>query len=49
MDSSYSYGLVLCFDTVKAHDQYQSGDIHLQFVADHADKWNRVQVYDIQT
>ena len=49
VDSSYSYGLVLCFETVDAYDRYQSSDIHQQFVADHADKWDRVQVYDIQT
>jgi hypothetical protein len=35
--------------SLTASETVESGDIHLQFVADHADKWDRVQVYDIQT
>lgn len=49
VENSYSYGLLLLFDNLAAHDQYQQGAVHLEFVAAHASKWARVVVHDIQT
>ena len=49
VDTSYSYGLVLCFPDVAAHDRYQSGDTHLAFVEKHSARWDRVTVYDVQS
>jgi len=49
VENSYSYGLVLIFNSLAAHDQYQAGAIHLKFVDDHSSKWARVVVHDIET
>jgi hypothetical protein len=32
-----------------AHDRYQVGEAHQKFMADHAAKWEKVVVYDIET
>jgi len=49
VENSYSYGLVLVFDDLAAHDRYQAGDVHMKFVDDHLDKWTRVVVHDVDT
>jgi hypothetical protein len=49
VENGYTYGLVLVFDNLAAHDAYQAGAAHLRFLNDHADTWNRVVVHDIQT
>ncbi|MBT4138243.1 MAG: Dabb family protein [Candidatus Latescibacteria bacterium] len=49
VENSYSYGLVLVFENLQAHDQYQGGAVHLQFVDDHLLKWGRVVVHDVET
>jgi hypothetical protein len=49
VDNSYAFGLVFLFDDLAAHDRYQAGEIHQQFVEAHLSKWERVVVYDIQT
>ncbi|MCP4166185.1 MAG: Dabb family protein [Chloroflexi bacterium] len=49
VENSYSYGLVLVFDDIVAHDLYQVGANHLSFVDEHLSKWVKVIVHDIQT
>jgi hypothetical protein len=49
VENSYTYGMVLVFDDMAAHDQYQVGAVHLKFVDDNASKWEKVVVYDIKT
>lgn len=49
IDSSYDYAIVLLFDDVARHDAYQASAIHDQFLADHAAKFKRVIVYDMET
>ena len=49
VENTYSFGLVLVFDDLAAHDQYQAGAIHLEFVDKHSSKWERVIVHDIET
>jgi len=49
VDDTYTYGLSLVFDDQAAHDAYQVGEVHQRFLAEHAAKWCRVVVYDIQT
>ena len=49
IESSYSYGLVLYFDDITAHDVYQDSDVHQGFLATHKDKWTAVKVIDIET
>ncbi len=48
VDSTYSYGLTLMFDSKTAHDRYQDGKVHLDFIKTHAHKWIKVQVYDFE-
>ena len=49
VENSYDYGLVLVFEDLAAHDAYQEGAVHLQFVEDHLDKWDKVVVHDVET
>lgn len=46
IDHSYDFGLTLVFADKAAHDIYQEHPTHLQFVADCAHLWERVQIYD---
>ena len=49
VDNSYTYGLILIFDDLKEHDNYQTCSVHNQFIDEHSSKWNHVKVYDIET
>jgi hypothetical protein len=49
IESSYTYGLILVFEDMAGHDRYQVGDVHKEFLAAHAAKWDRVRVYDVET
>lgn len=46
VDNSYSVSEILFFDDVAGQKIYQDHPIHKQFVADCANLWNRVVVYD---
>ena len=46
IDHSYSYQLVVGFDSLAGHDAYQEDKVHLAFIRDFASSWTRVQVYD---
>jgi len=48
VDNSYGYGLFLFFEDAAGQDVYQVSEVHQQFIADHASKWERVQVYDTE-
>ena len=49
VEKTYAYGLVLIFEDLAAHDQYQTGEAHIQLVERHRDKWAKVVVHDIET
>jgi hypothetical protein len=49
VDNTYNYGLTLTFKDTADHNLYQADPIHLAFVDKNSAKWNRVQVYDIET
>jgi len=49
VENSYTYGAVLVFDDRTAHDKYQAGGAHLQFLEDHMERWDRAVVYDVET
>ena len=49
IDTTYSYSLLLIFDSLEAHDEYQVDPIHLQFVADSSTLWERVLIYDSES
>ena len=46
IDRSYSYCLTVLLKDMSAHDAYQVDPLHKQFLADHADKWEKVLIYD---
>ncbi|MDB5260770.1 MAG: Stress responsive alpha-beta barrel domain protein [Adhaeribacter sp.] len=46
IDTTYSYSLLLLFESLADHDSYQIDPTHLQFVADSSHLWDRVQIYD---
>lgn len=46
IDNTYSYNLVLTFDSKKEHDIYQAHPLHSQFIENASSLWSRVQVYD---
>ncbi len=45
-DHSFDYSLHLMFKDVADHDAYQIDPVHLKFVAEQADKFATVKVYD---
>lgn len=48
-DHSWSYGISLAFDSMEAHDRYQSDadELHSEFVASYKDWWEKVLVMDL--
>jgi hypothetical protein len=46
IDSSYSYSLLLTFNSKEDQDVYQTHPAHLKFIADCEDLWEKVVVYD---
>lgn len=46
VDNSYSYSLIVFFDTKEKHDAYQAHPAHVKFVEDTSKLWNKVVVYD---
>lgn len=49
VDNSYSFGLVLFFNNLAAHDKYQNESLtHDKFIEEHESKWERVVVYDLE-
>lgn len=46
VDHSYSYSLMVVFDTREDQDSYQVDPIHQAFVAENSHLWNKVVVYD---
>lgn len=46
IDSSYSYSLLLTFNSKEDQEIYQTHPTHLKFIADCEDLWEKVVVYD---
>lgn len=46
IDDSYHIALTVNFKSIEDHDLYQVDPVHLQFIEEHKDKWEKVQVYD---
>jgi hypothetical protein len=46
VDSTYSYCLIVTFDSKADHDIYQDHPLHKQFIGKASPLWSRVQVYD---
>jgi len=46
VDNSYSYCLVVTFDSKEDHDIYQAHEAHQRFIENASSLWTRVQVFD---
>ena len=46
IDNTYTYSLILSFDSKKEHDEYQEHPLHKDFIANASSLWEKVQVYD---
>ena len=46
IDNTYSYSLVITFDSKKEHDVYQTHPAHQKFIENASSLWERVLVYD---
>jgi hypothetical protein len=46
IDNTYSFSLVVTFDSKKEHDIYQGHDAHLKFIDNASSLWKKVLVYD---
>ena len=46
IDNSYTYCLVVTFDSKKQQDQYQEEPAHKRFIEESKDLWEKVLVYD---
>jgi hypothetical protein len=46
IDNTYSFSLVVTFDSKKEHDIYQSHAAHIKFIENASSLWKKVLVYD---
>ncbi|MFY0685736.1 MAG: Dabb family protein [Cyclobacteriaceae bacterium] len=46
VDNSYTFSLIVSFESKEDHDTYQEHPLHKQFIANASMLWSRVQVYD---
>jgi len=46
IDNTYSFSLILSFDSKKEHDEYQEHQLHKDFIANASSLWTKVLVYD---
>lgn len=45
-DRDHDVALVIVFDSHASHDAYQTAPRHNTFIAEHADSWAKVRVFD---
>lgn len=46
IDSTWSYSLILSFESKKEQDLYQDHELHKKFITNASSLWGKVQVYD---
>ncbi|MBV6654886.1 MAG: Dabb family protein, partial [Mameliella sp.] len=46
VDNSYSFCLIVTFDSKKEHDLYQKEQVHLNFIEQTKGLWSKIQIYD---
>lgn len=49
VDDSYTYNIILTFESATAQEAYQKEDVHLQFIEESKHLWEKVIVYDAKT
>lgn len=45
-DRDFDVALCLVFDSLASHDAYQSSPLHLKFIDENRDTWEKVRVFD---
>jgi hypothetical protein len=48
IDNTYSYALIVIFDDLAGHDQYQVDPVHDRFRDESSANWSKVLIYDAQ-
>lgn len=48
IDRSYSFSLMILFDSMEQHDAYQVHPVHKNFIKEYAHLWSKVVIYDAQ-
>lgn len=48
IEDSYHIALTVNFKSLADHDLYQVDPVHLEFIADHGAKWEKVQIFDFE-
>lgn len=48
-DTSFTIGLMICFDDKAGHDLYNEHELHQQYVAKYKDHFAKVRVFDFTT
>jgi len=46
VDDSYTYNLIVTFESAEAQEKYQNEEVHLQFIEELKHLWKKVIVYD---
>ena len=46
IDNTYTFSLILSFDSKKEHDEYQEHQLHKDFITNASSLWEKVLVYD---
>ncbi len=46
VDDSFTYSLIVTFDSAESQSKYQKEEVHLLFIEECKDLWERVVVYD---
>ena len=46
IDNSWTFSLILSFDSKKEQDKYQEHQLHKDFIANASSLWDKVLVYD---
>jgi hypothetical protein len=46
IDNTYTFSLILSFDSKREHDAYQEHQLHKDFIANASSLWEKVLVYD---
>jgi hypothetical protein len=48
IDRSYSFSLLILFDSMEQHDEYQVHPVHKNFIKEYAQLWAKVVIYDAE-
>ena len=46
VDNSWTYSIILTFPSKESQNNYQNEPVHLKFIEESSNLWERVQVYD---